>query len=89
MKNRTLGILGGALLVGGVVLAIGSEIAASRLADRNAPEGAAGIHRPGVDGSPRHLGQGQPGPFFGDPRRRGVPAPGQRQPVTPSPSTTG
>jgi hypothetical protein len=85
MKQRTLGILGGALLVGGVIVAIGSGIAANRFAPAN--DGAA-IHRPDVGQFPRHRGQGQPGPFFGDPRRRGgLPAPGRQAPnVSPKPT---
>jgi hypothetical protein len=88
MKQRTLGILGGALLVGGVILAIGSGIAAGRFADREGPE-AGGVHRSAPGGFPRHAGPGQPGPFQGAPRRPGFPGPGQRAPTTPSPTTTG
>jgi len=92
MKQRTLGILGAALLVGGVVLTIASGIASSRLAS---DEGAA-MNRPGFGAMPRHRGPGQPGPFVGDPRQhRGFPAgPGQQAPITapgspanPSPTT--
>jgi len=83
MKQRTLGILGGALLVGGVVLSIASGIAASRLApDRDA------IDRPAAGAIPRHLGPGQPGPVLGDPRHPGFPRPGQQAPA-PHPSPSG
>jgi hypothetical protein len=88
MKNRTLGILGGALLVGGVILAIGSGIAAGRLAERNVPE-AGGVHRTAPGGFPRQGGPGRPGPLQGDPRRPNVPDPGRRAPVTASPTTSG
>jgi hypothetical protein len=89
MKQRTLGILGGALLVGGVVLAIGSGIAAGRFADGEGPE-AGGAYRSAPGGFPRQAGPGRPGPLQGDPRRRGgFPPPGQRAPITPSPPTTG
>jgi hypothetical protein len=85
MKQRTLGILGGALLVGGIVLGIASGIAANRLA----PQDAAAIHRPGPGTFPGHRAPGQPGPSFGDPRRRGFPAPGQQAPIPASPTTSG
>ena len=85
MRQQTLGILGGALLVGGVVLAIASGIAASRIA----PVDGSTTHRPNVGAFPRHRGPGQPGPFFGDPRQRGFPGPGQQAPTTTSPTTSG
>ena len=85
MKHRTLGILGGALLVGGVILAIGTGVAAHRFA----PADGAAIHRPDAGQFPRHKGQGQPGPFMGDPRRGSFPRPGQRAPSNPSPKPTG
>ena len=84
MKQRTLGILGGALLVGGVVLSIASDIASNRLT----PEPGGAIDRPAAGGMPRHIGPGQPGPVIGDPRHRGFPRPGQQaQPANPSPSS--
>jgi hypothetical protein len=77
MKQRTLGILGAALLVGGVVLSIASGIASSRLA----PQDGAGMNRPGFGAMPRHRTPGQPGPFFGNPHS-GFPArPGQNAPI--------
>jgi hypothetical protein len=84
MKHRTLGILGGALLAGGIVLGIASGIAAHRLA----PQDAAAIHRPGGGTLPGHRVPGQSGPSFGDPRRNGFPAPGRPAPATPNPTTT-
>jgi hypothetical protein len=84
MKQRTLGILGGALLVGGIALGIASGIAANRFA----PQDAAAIHRPGPGTLPAHRAQGQPGPSFGDPRRRGFPGIGQ-PPITTNPTTSG
>lgn len=81
MRQRTLGILGAALLVGGVVLGIASEIASSRIE----PAGAA-INRPAPGAIPRHIGPGQGGPFTGDPgRHRFFPGPGPRFPITASP----
>ena len=85
MRQRTLGILGGALLVGGIALGIAGGIAAHQLA----PQGAAAIHRSGPGTLPGQRGQGQPGPFFGNPRRRGFPAPGQQAPNPASPTTSG
>jgi len=73
MKQRTLGILGGALLVGGIVLGIAGGIAANRLATQD----AAAIHRPGPATLPGHRAPGQPGPSVGDPRRHGFPGFGQ------------
>lgn len=92
MKHRTLGILGGALLVGGVVLGIASAVASSRIG----PVDGTAMQRPAFGAFPRHHGPGQPGPFFGNPRQhRGFPAgPGQQAPITapgspanPSPTT--
>ena len=85
MKQRTLGILGGALLVVGVVLAIGNGIAANRFAPANGPA----VHGPGDGGFPRQRGQGQPGPIFGDPRRRGLPGAGPQAPNANNPTTPG
>jgi hypothetical protein len=85
MKQRTLGILGGALLVGGIALGIASGIAANRLT----PQNAAAIHRPGLGTFPGHRGPGQAGPSFGYPRQRGFPAPGQQAPIPTSPTTSG
>jgi len=77
MKQRTLGILGGALLVGGVVLSIASGIASNRLA----PEDRYAIGRPAAGAIPRHVGPGQRGPVLGDPGQRGFPRPGQQAPA--------
>ena len=91
MKQRTLGILGGALLVGGFVMGIASSIVSNRIA----PVDRAPMGRPHVGPIQEHGGPGQPGPFFGDPRQRdGFPGPGQqlpnrsrpRPPAIPSPS---
>jgi hypothetical protein len=71
MTQRSLGILGAALLVGGVVLGLANGIAAGQVAQRITP--AAGVHRPDVGAFPRHRGQGQPGPFFGGQGRRDFP----------------
>ena len=65
MKQRTLGILGGALLVGGVVLGIASGIVSNRIA----PVDRTPMARPHVGPIQEHGGPGQPGPFFGDPRQ--------------------
>ena len=81
MKQRTLGILGAALLVGGVVLSIAGGIASNRFG----PEAGATTNRPAFGAMPRHRGPGQPGPFFGDPGQRGgFPGPGQQGPVGPN-----
>jgi hypothetical protein len=79
VKHRTLGILGGALLVGGVVLGIATAIASNRIG----PVTGSVIQRPAVGVLPRHRGPGQPGPFFGNPPlRRGFPVvPGQPVPI--------
>ena len=90
MKHRTFGILGGALLVGGVVLGIASAVASNRIA----PANGTAMHRPAFGAFPRHHGPGQPGPFFGNPRPgRGFPGTGQPAPIgpgspaSPAPST--
>ena len=78
MKQRTLGILGAALLLGGVVLSIAGGIASNRFG----PEAGATMNRPAFGAMPRHRGP-QPGPFFGDPRQRGgFPGPGRQGPIT-------
>ena len=83
MKHRTLGILGGALLVGGVVLGIASAVASNRIA----PVNGTATQRPAFGAFPRHPGPGQPGPFFGNPRPgRGFLRPGQQAPIAPGPS---
>jgi hypothetical protein len=83
MKHRTLGILGGALLVGGVVLGIASAVASNRIA----PVNGTATQRPAFGAFPRHPGPGQPGPFFGNPRPgRGFLRPGQQAPIVPGPS---
>lgn len=82
MKQRTLGLLGAALLVGGVVLGIAGEIASSRIAPANGTT----INRPANGAFPRHRNPGQPGPFFGDPRHRGsFPGNGRPGPINASP----
>lgn len=91
MRNRTLGILGGALLIGGLVLSLASGIASSKLASQQ----GAPPNRPGFGAMPGHAGAARPGPFLGDPRQhQGFPAPGQQRPIarpsspaSPSPST--
>ena len=86
MKQRSLGVLGGALLIGGIVLGVGSSIVAHHVSGRTTAGGPAGVHRPGSDVQ---------GPFFGGPGRRDFPGPGYRPPgitnpvPTPSPSPTG
>ena len=72
MRQRTLGILGGALLVVGLALAVVSGIAQST-ANRNAPlpaNSSIGNQRSEPGGLPIQRGQG-PGPFFGGPGGRG------------------
>lgn len=69
MRQRTLGILGGALLVVGTALAVVSGIVGHSTANRNAtlPTNASiGNQRPEPGRPPLHRGQG-PGPFFGGP----------------------
>jgi hypothetical protein len=85
MRHRTLGILGGALLVGGVVLGIASAVASNRIA----PVGGTAMQRPALGAFPRHYGPGQPGPFFGNLRQgRGFPGPGQQGPIVPGPGSS-
>ena len=79
-----MGVLGGALLVGGVILSIASGIASNRLV----PEAAQANDRPAFGSNPRHMGPGRPGPDFGDPRQRGLPRPGQQVPQ-PNPAPSG
>lgn len=70
MRQRSLGFLGGALLIGGIALGIATGIAANSQANRNAANIPAVIDRPGAGGLPGHRGPGEPGPVFGgsDPR---------------------
>jgi hypothetical protein len=78
VRQRTLGILGGALLVVGVALAVVSGVVAQSTANRNAPlpaNSSIGNQRPGPGGLPIHRGQG-PGPFFGGPGGHGPNGPG-------------
>jgi hypothetical protein len=85
MRNRTVGILGGALLVGGIFLGIASGLTANRMADNT--ENAAGIHRQDPGPLPRHRGPVQPGQRIGDPGRRNFPGQGRPLPgkTTPTP----
>lgn len=69
MRQRSLGILGGALLIGGIALGLASGIAANSVANHNALTNGPAIHRPGPGGLPRHRGPGAPGPFFGGPQQ--------------------
>lgn len=69
MRQRSLGILGGALLIGGIALGLASGIAANSVANRSALTNGPGIHRPGPGELPRHRGPGAPGPFLGGPRQ--------------------
>jgi len=78
MRQGTLGILGGVLLIGGIALGIASGIGAASTATRTAPIAGPGIHRPATGGLPRYRGPGQSGPFFG--------GPGARMPRTNNPS---
>jgi hypothetical protein len=88
MTQRSLGMLGGALLFGGIVLGIATGIAAGQVAERATP--ATGIHRPDIGAFPRQRGQGQPGPFFGGQGRRDFPgAPGPPIVTNPRPSPSG
>lgn len=82
--QRSLGILGGALLIGGVVLGIATGVAAGQVAQRTTP--AAGVHRPAMGAFPRQRGPGQPGPFFGGQGRPNLPGPGYRPGSFPTPS---
>jgi len=83
MTQRSLGILGGALLIGGVVLGLATGIAAGQVAQRTTP--VAGVQRPHMGAFPRHGGQGQPGPFFGGQGRRDFPGQPYRPPIVTSP----
>lgn len=80
MRQRTLGILGGGLLVVGVVLAVVSGIAAQSTANRTGPlpaNSSIGNQRPEPGGLPIQRGQG-PGHFFGGPGERGPNGPGNQ-----------
>ena len=90
MNQRSLGILGAALVIGGMALGIASGIVERQEAGRNLP--ATGVHRPDQGNFPRQRGQGQPGPAFGGPGQRGIPGFDNRQPpgkTNPSPSPSG
>jgi hypothetical protein len=91
MNQRSLGILGAALVVGGIALGIASGIADRQVAGRNLP--ATGVHRPDQGNFPRQRGQGQqPGPAFGRPGQGGFPGFGNRPPpntTNPRPSPSG
>jgi hypothetical protein len=81
MRQRSLGILGGVLLIGGIALGIATAIAANSQANANAANNPAVIHRPNAGGLPRHRGPGEPGPFPGVPGGRGgFPQPGSQTP---------
>ncbi len=84
MRQRTLGILGGALLVVGTALAVVTGIVAHSTANRNAalPTTASiGNQRSEPVRPPLHRGQ-RPGPFFGRPG--GPDLPGVRGPNSPN-----
>lgn len=90
MKQRSLGILGAALVIGGIALGIASGIADRQLASRNAP--VAGVHRPDRGNFSGHRGQGWQGLIFGGPARPGFPGFGNRPPANtanPRPSPSG
>ena len=90
MNQRSLGILGAALVIGGIALGVASGIADRQLAGRNAP--ATGIHRADHGSFPGQRGQGRPGPGFGGPARPGFPGFDNRPlPITtnPRPSPSG
>jgi hypothetical protein len=82
MRQRTLGILAGVLLIGGIALGIATGIAAGSTANRNTPVNGPGIHRPDGGVLPRHRDPGQPGPFSGGP----FPRPNRPNNPGPSPS---
>jgi hypothetical protein len=90
MNQRSLGILGAALVIGGIALGIASGIADREVTGRNAS--AIGVHRPDRGNFPGQRGQGQPGPVFGAPRQGGFPGFDNRPPpnaTTPRPSPSG
>jgi hypothetical protein len=91
MRQRSLGILGVALLVGGVALGIATGVAAANSTGNRVAWIGPGVHRPGLGGFPRHAGPGQNGPFVGDPGRREFPGPGRMMPgpAGPRPSPSG
>jgi hypothetical protein len=73
VRQRTLGILGGALLVVGAALAAVSGIVAQSTANLNSPlpaNSSIGNQRSEPGGLPIQGGQ-RPGPFFGGPGGRG------------------
>jgi hypothetical protein len=75
VRQRTLGILGGAFLLVGIALALVSGIVAHSTADRNAlpvPGASVGDQRPEFGAPPLQRGGG-PGPFGGGPGGRDVP----------------
>jgi hypothetical protein len=82
MKQRSLGILGAVLVIGGIALGIASGIADRQLANRNAP--VAGVHRPDHGNFPWQRGQGRQGPIFGVPARPGFPGFDNRPPANPA-----
>jgi hypothetical protein len=90
MNQRSLGILGAALVIGGIALGIASGIADRQVAGRNSP--VIGVHRSDQGNFPRQRGQGQPGPAFGGPGRRAFPGFDNRPPpntISPRPSPSG
>ena len=89
MNQRSLGILGAALVIGGIALGIASGIADRQVTGRNLP--ATSVHRPDQGNFPRQRGQGQPGPAFGRPGQGGFPGDSNRPPNTtnPRPSPSG
>jgi hypothetical protein len=90
MNQRSLGILGAALVIGGIALGIASGIADRQVTGRNLP--AAGIHRPNQGNLPGHRGPGQHGPAFGRPGQPGFPGFDNRPPpntTSPRPTPSG
>jgi hypothetical protein len=92
MRQRSLGIFGVAMLVGGVALGIATGVAAANSPGSRMEATGPGVHRPGF-GFPRHAGPEQHGPFIGFPGRREFPGQGQGGPASlpaaPRPSPTG
>lgn len=89
MTQRSLGILGAALVIGGIALGIASGIADRQVAGRNLP--AMGIHRPDQGNFPRQRDHGE-APGFGGPGRHGFPGFDNRPPpntANPRPSPSG
>jgi hypothetical protein len=83
MNQRSLGILGAALVIGGIALGIASGIADRQVTGRNLP--ATGVHRPAQGNIPGQRGPGQHGPAFGGQGRPGFPGFNNRPPNTTSP----